>query len=136
MNAHVFATDYDGTIAERNSVSPATAKALERVRATGRKLLLVTGRMLPDLQRVCPDADRMFDAVVAGRPSERWGQEVIAIVQLRPGSGATPSDLLAAAGKHLARYKLPKQFVFRDKIERSPSGKADYRWAKEQAEKG
>jgi HAD superfamily hydrolase (TIGR01484 family) len=65
VNVHVFATDYDGTIAERNSVSEATVKALERVRATGRKLLLVTGRMLPDLQRVCPDADRMFDAVVA-----------------------------------------------------------------------
>ena len=78
----------------------------------------------------------VFDAVVAGRPSERWGQEVVAIVQLRPGSGATPSDLLAEAGKHLARYKLPKQFVFRDKIQRSPSGKADYRWAKEQADKG
>src|SRR4029077_8146613 len=65
VNVHVFATDYDGTIAERNTVSETTAKALERVRGTGRKLLLVTGRMLPDLQRVCPDADRMFDAVVA-----------------------------------------------------------------------
>jgi len=65
VNVHIFATDYDGTIAERNHVSESTARALERVRATGRKLLLVTGRMLPDLQRVCPDADRMFDAVVA-----------------------------------------------------------------------
>jgi len=78
----------------------------------------------------------VFDVVVAGRPSERWGQEVVAVVQLRPGSNATPSDLLAEAGKHLARYKLPKQFAFRDKIQRSPSGKADYRWAREQAEKG
>jgi len=65
VNVHVVATDYDGTIAERNTVSESTARALERVRATGRTLLLVTGRMLPDLQRVCPDADRMFDAVVA-----------------------------------------------------------------------
>ena len=65
MNVHVFATDYDGTIAEDNRVAEATARALERVRATGRKLLLVTGRMLPDLQAVCPDVDRMFDAVVA-----------------------------------------------------------------------
>jgi HAD superfamily hydrolase (TIGR01484 family) len=65
VNVHVFATDYDGTIAERNSVPAAAARALERVRGTGRKLLLVTGRMLPDLQRVCPDADRMFDAIVA-----------------------------------------------------------------------
>ena len=65
MNVHVVATDYDGTIAEANRVVGSTARALERVRATGRKLLLVTGRMLPDLQSVCPDLDRMFDAVVA-----------------------------------------------------------------------
>jgi len=76
----------------------------------------------------------VFDVVVAGRPSERWGQEVVAIVQLREGSNATPPDLLAEAGKHIARYKLPKQFVFRERIQRSPSGKADYRWAREQAE--
>ncbi len=78
----------------------------------------------------------VFDAVVAGRPSERWGQEVVAVVQLRPGASTTPADLLAECGKHIARYKLPKQFVFRERIQRSPSGKADYRWAKEQAEKG
>jgi hydroxymethylpyrimidine pyrophosphatase-like HAD family hydrolase/energy-coupling factor transporter ATP-binding protein EcfA2 len=65
VNIHVFATDYDGTIAENNRVSDTTARALARVRATGRKLLLVTGRMLPDLQSVCPDLERMFDAVVA-----------------------------------------------------------------------
>ena len=65
MNVHVFATDYDGTIAEGNRVPATTARALERVRASGRKLLLVTGRMLPDLQSVCPEVDRMFDAVVA-----------------------------------------------------------------------
>src|SRR5262245_62662836 len=65
VNVHAFATDYDGTIADANRVAPSTAQALERVRATGRKLLLVTGRMLPDLRSVCPDVDRMFDAVVA-----------------------------------------------------------------------
>jgi hydroxymethylpyrimidine pyrophosphatase-like HAD family hydrolase len=65
VNVHVFATDYDGTIAEGNRVAEATARALEQVRATGRKLLLVTGRMLPDLQAACPEVDRMFDAVVA-----------------------------------------------------------------------
>lgn len=65
MNIHVFATDYDGTIAEGNQVGEATARALARVRASGRKLVLVTGRMLPDLRGVCPDLDQMFDAVVA-----------------------------------------------------------------------
>jgi HAD superfamily hydrolase (TIGR01484 family) len=65
VNIHVFATDYDGTIAEGNRINEATARALARVRATGRKVLLVTGRMLPDLQSVCPDLDEQFDAVVA-----------------------------------------------------------------------
>ncbi len=75
----------------------------------------------------------VYDAVVAGRPSERWGNEVVAVVQLREGTTTTESDLLAEASKHVARYKLPKAFVFRDQIQRSPSGKADYRWAKQQA---
>ncbi len=73
------------------------------------------------------------DVVVAGRPSDRWGQEVVALVQLTDGASVTPDDLLAEAAKHLARYKLPKVFGFFETIIRSPSGKADYRWAKEQA---
>ena len=73
------------------------------------------------------------DVVVAGRPSEQWGQEVVALVQLADGSSATPDDLLAEAGRHIARFKLPKAFGFFDTIVRSPSGKADYRWARQQA---
>ena len=73
------------------------------------------------------------DVVVAGRPSEQWGQEVVALVQLSDGSSATPEDLLAEAGRHIARFKLPKAFGFFETIVRSPSGKADYRWAREQA---
>jgi 3-oxocholest-4-en-26-oate---CoA ligase len=75
----------------------------------------------------------VYDTVVAGRPSERWGEEVVAIVQLREGANATERDLLDEAGRHIARYKLPKVFLFRDSIVRSPSGKPDYRWAREQA---
>ena len=52
---------------------------------------------------------------------------------LRAGAVASAEDLLAEAATHVARYKLPKAFVFRDAILRSPAGKADYRWAKEQA---
>ncbi|HMK62237.1 MAG TPA: acyl-CoA synthetase [Acidimicrobiales bacterium] len=73
------------------------------------------------------------DVVVAGRPSERWGQEVVALVQLTEGRGATAEELLAEAAKHISRYKLPKAIGFYDSIVRSPSGKADYRWAGEQA---
>jgi fatty-acyl-CoA synthase len=75
----------------------------------------------------------VYDVVVAGRTSERWGSEVVAIVQLRDGVDADEAALLAEAEAHIARYKLPKAFRFVDHIQRSPSGKADYRWAKEQA---
>jgi len=73
------------------------------------------------------------DVVVAGRPSERWGQEVVAIVALVDGASADAQELIDHAANVLARYKLPKAIVFRPVIERSPAGKADYRWAREQA---
>ncbi len=73
------------------------------------------------------------DVVVAGRPSERWGQEVVAIVQVADGASVTEAEILEEAGRHVARYKLPKAIAFLPHIVRSPSGKADYRWAKERA---
>jgi acyl-CoA synthetase (AMP-forming)/AMP-acid ligase II len=73
----------------------------------------------------------VYDAVVAGAPSERWGEQVVAIIQFRPGQHASDADLLATAAEHLARYKLPKTFIAVDEIVRSASGKPDYRWAKD-----
>jgi 3-oxocholest-4-en-26-oate---CoA ligase len=73
------------------------------------------------------------DVVVSGRPSERWGQEVVAIVALVEGAAADADELIEHAAGVIARYKLPKAVVFRPTIERSPAGKADYRWAREQA---
>jgi acyl-CoA synthetase (AMP-forming)/AMP-acid ligase II len=75
----------------------------------------------------------VYDAVVVGRPSERWGEEVVALVKLREGCEASKLELLAECARHIARYKLPKAFLFLDEIVRSPSGKADYRWARAQA---
>jgi fatty-acyl-CoA synthase len=80
----------------------------------------------------------VYDVVVCGRPSEQWGNEVVAIVQLRQGvapSADVEASLLEESAKHIARYKFPKQFIFVDSVVRSPAGKADYRWAKEVAEK-
>jgi fatty-acyl-CoA synthase len=72
----------------------------------------------------------VFDVVVVGRPSDRWGQEIVAVVQLRPGVEVpSDDDLRAVAGAHVARYKLPKAVVRVAVVERSPSGKPDYRWA-------
>jgi acyl-CoA synthetase (AMP-forming)/AMP-acid ligase II len=70
----------------------------------------------------------VLDAIVVGRPSERWGQEVVAVVALRPG-GAADGDLREAAAATIARYKLPKAFVRVDEVRRTASGKPDYAWA-------
>ena len=75
----------------------------------------------------------VYDCVVAGRPSDRWGNEVVAVVRLKDGRGPDEASLLEEAARHIARYKLPKAFVFVPEIVRSPSGKADYRWAKQTA---
>jgi hypothetical protein len=59
-----LATDYDGTIAQHGDVTEATHAALIRWKEAGRKLLMVTGRELPDLQKVCPFT-KLFDCIVA-----------------------------------------------------------------------
>lgn len=63
MRYRALATDYDGTIAHHGTVTAETAASLEALKQSGRKVLLVTGRELPDLQRVCPMLD-LFDRCV------------------------------------------------------------------------
>jgi hydroxymethylpyrimidine pyrophosphatase-like HAD family hydrolase len=86
MIVHVLACDFDGTIAERGRVSVATATALSRVRASGRKLILVTGRMLPDLRTVYPGVDARFDAVVAENGAVLYftGRREVRVLGARP----------------------------------------------------
>ena len=76
----------------------------------------------------------VYDSVVVGTPSERWGSQVTAIVQLREGEEPGEESLKQVAREHIAAYKIPKAFVYVDQIVRAPSGKADYRWAKQAAE--
>jgi hydroxymethylpyrimidine pyrophosphatase-like HAD family hydrolase len=64
MRYLALCTDYDGTLATDGQVLPQTLKALERLLASGRRLVLVTGRELDDLQHVCPRLD-LFEYVVA-----------------------------------------------------------------------
>jgi 3-oxocholest-4-en-26-oate---CoA ligase len=86
-----------------------------------------------EVEKAIASHPAVADVVVAGRPSERWGQEVVAVVALANGASADAAKLIDHAAKSIARYKLPKAIVFRPMIERSPAGKADYRWAREQA---
>ena len=80
--------------------------------------------------RLHPD---VLDALVVGRPSERFGEEVVALVQLRPGAGLAPREVRDFAARSVARFKAPRAVLVCDRLGRHPSGKPDYRWAREVA---
>ena len=71
----------------------------------------------------------VYDAVVVGVPDERWGQRVTAVVQPRAGEAVALDALQAHCRERIAGYKLPRALHLVDQVERSPSGKPDYRWA-------
>ena len=71
----------------------------------------------------------VYDAVVCGRPSVRWGSEVVAIVQLVEPKKDLESEIIEHCGNQIARYKRPKSVIQVEQIKRSPAGKPDYRWA-------
>jgi fatty-acyl-CoA synthase len=83
-----------------------------------------------EVERAVASHPAVYDVTVAGRPSERWGNEVVAIVQFAEGKSASDGELAEACKSHIAQYKIPKAFIRVDQVMRSPSGKADYRWAK------
>lgn len=72
----------------------------------------------------------VFDAVVVGVPDERWGAKVVAVVEARPGQQPTLEELQAHCREELAGYKVPREVCLVDHMVRSPSGKADYTWAR------
>ena len=76
------------------------------------------------------------DAVVVGLPDERWGERVVAVVQYTAGDPPAEADLQAFCRSRIAGYKIPRQFTAVQHMVRSPSGKADYRWAKSYAAGG
>ena len=90
MRFLALASDYDGTLASDGRVDEATIAALERFRVSGRKPVLVSGRILADLKRVLPRID-LFDLVVAENGA----------VLYRPGDGS----------KTLASDKIPRSFI-------------------------
>jgi acyl-CoA synthetase (AMP-forming)/AMP-acid ligase II len=81
------------------------------------------------------------DAMVVGVPDDRFGERVVALVVLRRGGtppdprgdGAVPSDLDEHVRRRVAGYKVPRQLFPVEAVERFPSGKPDYAWARERA---
>ncbi len=70
------------------------------------------------------------DALVVGRASSRWGQEVVAVVALRDGAHVESPALYDWCTAKMAKFKVPKEFLIVDKVQRLGNGKADYRWAR------
>jgi len=83
-----------------------------------------------EVEAVVRNHPDIMDAIVVGAPDERFGQRVAAIIEPRPGHTA-PSleEVQEHCRGHVAGYKVPRQLHVVDTIERSPSGKPDYRWA-------
>src|SRR3569833_1128981 len=92
MRYLVLATDYDGTLAHDGRVDQPTLDALKRCRDSGRKLVLVTGREIPDLRTVFDGFD-LFDLVVAENGALLYNP---ATKQEKPLAECTPEPFRAA----------------------------------------
>jgi 3-oxocholest-4-en-26-oate---CoA ligase len=87
-------------------------------------------KVFPDeVEGVLKGHPDVLDAVVVGVPDERFGQQVCAVIQFRPGRSVGLAALQAFCRDQLTGYKIPRRVVAADAIVRSPSGKADYPWA-------
>ena len=73
----------------------------------------------------------VVDANVVGVPHERFGETVVLVCSVSEPTSA--EDIIATVKSSIADYKAPRRVVFVDEVYRAPNGKADYRWAKEQA---
>ncbi len=82
-----------------------------------------------EVEAVLKSHPDVADTVVVGAPDDTLGQAVCAVVQPRPGTEPTLESLRDAARGNLAGYKLPRRVVLVDRVERSPAGKPDQRWA-------
>ena len=112
----------------------ATVEADGSIRLLGRGSLCInTGgeKVYPEeVESVLKSHPLVADAVVVGRPSPRWGEEVAAVVQPASSSSApTLEELSTHCRRHLAGYKVPRHLVVVARVVRSAAGKADYRWA-------
>ena len=76
------------------------------------------------------------DVLVVGQADERWGQKVAAVVELEPGATFAAGEFDAVCRAALAGYKRPRAVYLAERIQRSPAGKADYRWALQVAQTG
>ncbi len=123
---------------ERHAVSGDRVRLLAdgRIEFLGRESVTInTGGekvFAEEVEQVLTAHPAVRDAVVVGRASERWGQEIVAVLSARDGAARpTDEELRAHCHQALAGYKAPKAFRWVETVRRSPAGKPDYAWARE-----
>jgi acyl-CoA synthetase (AMP-forming)/AMP-acid ligase II len=131
--AETFVTSADGI----RYVMPGDAATLE---ADGSITLLGRGsgcinsggeKIFPEeVESAVKSHPEIYDAIVVGVPDDRWGSRVAAVAQPRGEARPSLEDLQNHCRSHIAGYKIPRELHWVDHVERSPSGKPDYRWAK------
>jgi 3-oxocholest-4-en-26-oate---CoA ligase len=112
----------------------ATVEADGTVTLLGRGSLCINSggeKIYPDeIEMALKSHPAVFDAVVVGVPDARWGERVAAVVQPRPGLAPTLAEIDAHCRTKVSGYKVPRELHLVDEVQRSPSGKPDYKWAK------
>jgi acyl-CoA synthetase (AMP-forming)/AMP-acid ligase II len=131
--AETFVTSPDGI----RYVMPGDAATLE---ADGSITLLGRGsgcinsggeKIFPEeVESAVKSHPEIYDAIVVGVPDERWGSRVAAVAQARGETRPSLEEIQKHCRGHIAGYKVPRELHWVDHVERSPSGKPDYRWAK------
>jgi 3-oxocholest-4-en-26-oate---CoA ligase len=111
------------------------------IRLLGRGTLCInTGgeKVYPEeVEAVLKGYERIVDAVIVGVPDPRFGERVAAVVEpVTTEPLLTIDEVQRHCRDHLAGHKVPRLMFLVDKVPRSPSGKADYSWAKEIARSG
>jgi fatty-acyl-CoA synthase len=87
-----------------------------------------------EVEEVVKRLPEVADAVCVGVPDDRFGERVVALVELHPGTVLEPSAVSEAVRAELAGYKVPRQVFFIAAVGRSPAGKVDYPGLRRQAE--
>ncbi len=114
-----------------------------RLRADGRIVMLGRDAMVvntggekvfvEEVEAVLRRHPDVADALVVGRPSERFGQEVVAVVAPRDGAAVDPAGVREFVATEIARFKAPRAVAVCDTVRRHANGKPDYAWAREVA---
>jgi len=83
-----------------------------------------------EVEEIARHYEAVEDVLVVGLPDERWGNKVVAVVEVAAGQTFDLGDFNEILRGKLSGYKVPKAVYLTEKVKRSPAGKADYPWAK------